>query len=886
MKLIKFKRVTSLILSTLISLSCFAGIGFTASAALSLPWNIIELESKDKVWISTGLGNETYLKFIPKCTGTYVLESSSIGDAFVTLYDVAENVIATNDNGKDEENFRLAARLTGGVTYYYGVKFTDPRYTGTCLLDHYFTDLECEHENGVHSAGLAVTCHSDGYTPGYWCDDCDCWYVGHDRIEGGHLDSKEDTDDLCDRCGGVMPAQTGEIGPTERPYRVKYQVYPDGSMDIFGTDYIRQAVFADNIYIKNTVKSLKIYDGVKYIDDGVFTDFKLLETVTLPDSITSIRREAFMNCESLKSINIPKNVQYIAEYAFAYCDSLRNVDLPDSMTGGLGFGAFKSCAELLTINLGNGIKTIEEDAFYGCISLGKIEWGYNVTTIKARAFENCRALSDVTIPNSVISIGACAFRGCESITKVTIGDGVTTIGEHAFALCYELENVTMGNNVKFIGKAAFTGCYPLIKVHITDLAAWCGIEFEDAFSNPVTGSLYINGTKVIHLVIPEGVTSIGNYAFIYCSDLQSVTISDGVKSIGEDAFYSCRKIAKLVIPESVTSVGNSAFSFCGNHTVVYYCGTEAQLNEMEIGYGNEVLVTDYISYHDYDNECDQDCNICLKMRQIKHEYSYPCDAYCDLCFDYRNTIHSYTNNCDEYCNVCDEFREITHSYSNDCDIDCNVCGAKREINHSYTTTINKATFSKNGSVVKSCKICGDLASKTAIKRVKSVKLSATKYTYSGKAKKPSVTVKDSAGKALKKGTDYTVSYSKGCKKVGSYKVTVTLKGNYSGSKTLTFKINPKATKISKVTAAKKSLKVKIKKQTTETTGYEVQYSTSKKFTKSTTKTATVKKAKTTSLTLKKLKAKKTYYLRIRTYKTVGGKKFYSAWSKVTSKKTK
>lgn len=165
-------------------------------------------------------------------------------------------------------------------------------------------------------------------------------------------------------------------------------------------------------------------------------------------------------------------------------------------------------------------------------------------------------------------------------------------------------------------------------------------------------------------------------------------------------------------------------------------------------------------------------------------------------------------------------------------------------------------------------------------------LSSTSYTYNGKVKTPTVSVKNHKGTKLIKGTHYTISYAKGRKNVGTYKVTVKMKGNYSGTKTLTFKINPKKTSVSKLTAAKRSLKVSIKKQSKQVSGYQVQYSTSKKFTESTTKAKTVKSYKTTSLTLKSLKAKKTYYVRVRTYKTVNGKKYYSGWSSYKSKKTK
>ena len=165
-----------------------------------------------------------------------------------------------------------------------------------------------------------------------------------------------------------------------------------------------------------------------------------------------------------------------------------------------------------------------------------------------------------------------------------------------------------------------------------------------------------------------------------------------------------------------------------------------------------------------------------------------------------------------------------------------------------------------------------------------IKLSATSYTYNGKVKTPSVTVKNAAGKTLKKGTDYTVTYAKGRKNVGTYKVTVKMKGSYTGTKTLTFKITPKAASIKKLTAKAKAFTVSLNRVTTQSTGYEVQYSTSKTFKKATTKT--VKSSKTASLTVKKLKTKTKYFVRVRTYKTVNGSKVYSKWSAVKTVKTK
>lgn len=142
----------------------------------------------------------------------------------------------------------------------------------------------------------------------------------------------------------------------------------------------------------------------------------------------------------------------------------------------------------------------------------------------------------------------------------------------------------------------------------------------------------------------------------------------------------------------------------------------------------------------------------------------------------------------------------------------------------------------------------------------------------------------------KSNTDYTVSLPKGMKNVGRYTVTVTLKGNYKGTVKMTFDIVPKGTSISKVTAKKKGFTVKWKKQSSQTTGYEIAYSTNRKFAKKDAKTIVVKKSKTTSKSVSKLKAKKKYFVRIRTYKSVkvNGKtvKLYSGWSKAKTVTTK
>lgn len=175
----------------------------------------------------------------------------------------------------------------------------------------------------------------------------------------------------------------------------------------------------------------------------------------------------------------------------------------------------------------------------------------------------------------------------------------------------------------------------------------------------------------------------------------------------------------------------------------------------------------------------------------------------------------------------------------------------------------------------------DELAKTKFDAVK-IKLSYSKATYSGKAKKPAVKI-TYYGRALTKGKDYEIVY-KDNKNVGKAKVTVTGKGSYAGTKVKTFRIVPEGTSISKVTKGKKQFTVKWKKQSTQTTGYQIRYSTSSKFSKA--KTVTVKKNTTASKVVKKLKANKKYYVKVRTYKKIGNSTYYSTWSSSKTVKTK
>ena len=191
-------------------------------------------------------------------------------------------------------------------------------------------------------------------------------------------------------------------------------------------------------------------------------------------------------------------------------------------------------------------------------------------TIGNEAFQYCQTMTSITIPDSVTTIGYWVFDGCTGLTSVTIPDSITSIGTSAFDSCTGLTSITIPDSVTSIGQYAFRGCTGLKDVHITDLAAWCSIIFYGYDSNPLYSAhnLYLNGSLVTNLVIPDSFTSINNYAFYGCTSLTSVTIPDSVTSIGHYAFRGCNGLTSVTIPDSVTAIRSYAFAFCSGLTSV------------------------------------------------------------------------------------------------------------------------------------------------------------------------------------------------------------------------------------------------------------------------------------------------------------------------------
>ena len=252
---------------------------------------------------------------------------------------------------------------------------------------------------------------------------------------------------------------------------------------------------------------------------GAFEYNSSVESVTIPDSVTSIGDSAFCICTSLTSITIPDSVTSIGEWAFAYCTSLTSITIPDNVTS-IGQYAFYNCTSLTSITIPDSVTSIGSYAFKKCTSLASVTFGADsqLTSIGYEAFRDCTSLTSITIPDSVTSIGGYAFSHCTSLTSITIPDGVTSIGNGAFNNCTGLTSVTIGNGVTSIGSSAFRDCTSLTSITIPDSVTSLGWDaFEDCTS---LTSIVFNGTKAQWNAISKSSLwdyNTGNYT-IYCTN--------------------------------------------------------------------------------------------------------------------------------------------------------------------------------------------------------------------------------------------------------------------------------------------------------------------------------------------------------------------------------
>lgn len=452
-------------------------------------------------------------------------------------------------------------------------------------------------------------------------------------------------------------------------------------------------------------------------------------------------------------------------------------------------------------------------------------------TIGNTAFQNA-PLTEVSLPDSVTSVGSGAFTNTEKATthieKVKLSKGMTAIPAGMFTN-QKVKNVEIPEGIKTIGKRAFAGN----RVETLKLSGTVEKIDEYAFWN----------NQIKELEIPGNVKTIGRYAFQRTQDsikasINKVVLHEGLESIGKQAFYQTltSECKSIDLPTTVKVLDAAAFE--GNAKVTLISLVEDQVNAVgdyakvvAKGTAHEIVLIHKVTFDAGEGKADAETARTDKDGKLAELPGAVRDGY---------TFEGW----------------FTAAEGGD-------------------AVTADTVFDKDTTVFAHWK-------KNVVSATPSVKLSTSAYTYNGKVKTPEVKVSVN-GTVLTK-DNYSVSYGKGRKNVGKYTVKVTLKNDYAGSKTVSFKINPPKSAVKKLKKGKKSFTVYVKKQSKQTSGYQVQYSTSKKFKSPKTKSLT--SYKKTSLKVKKLKKHKKYYVRVRTYKKVGKAKYYSSWSSAKSVKTK
>ena len=635
---------------------------------------------------------------------------------------------------------------------------------------------------------------------------------------------------------------------------------------------------------QNNIKQLVVEEGVTSIGHHAFWHCKELTAMTLPDSIETIGDWAFYNCKKLTGeLAIPKGVTYIGDRAFEDCSSLTSVVIPDGVTH-IGYSAFSRCSGLT----------------------GKLILPDSLTYIGDSAFHFCKGLNgNLKIPSNLISIGDSVFSECYGFDGILeLPEGLIQIGDYAFSNCSNLKGTLyIPQSVKKIGRNAFFGCsgfsgefdYPeQVEEFGYGVFEWCSgltgeiIIPETWTSIPANAFSGLSGFTG-EIVIPDNITSIGDSAFYGCSGLTGeLVIPDSVTSIGSRAFMNCKGLdGELRIPNSVEVVGEGAFSYCEGFTgTLTLSNSITQIEDFTFdgctGLSGEVVIPDgvtHVGYMAFDN-CRGVTSVILpdSIKEFE-DYAFHCDSKV-----YQNIVYKGTKEEWEAVTKPDSIKTMLLHI--DCSkVDCTDWIAEK-----------RATTTADGKKSVTCKTCKSKVV-SPIYKISQIRLTDAKWNYddfkSNIYHYKYLTIKNSSGKSLKYNSDYTVTFKKAngttVKKwknigVGKYKCIVTFIGDYKGSITRNVTIAPNATAISSVKAGNDSITVKWNKRTEQVTGYQVRYSTSSKFNSSTTKTIT--NNKTVSKTYKGLKDKKTYYVKVRTYKTVNGTKYYSDWSAVKSVKTK
>ncbi len=667
--------------------------------------------------------------------------------------------------------------------------------------------------------------------------------------------------------------------------------------------------------------AVKMPDSITEIPDYCFSKCKSLSNVCLPKAVEKIGINAFENCTSLKNIDLPNSIKIISNNAFYYCENLELSGLPNSLLE-IGNSAFAFCESLVNIVVPQYVTKIDDNAFFSCIRLKNVVLPTSVEHIDRFTFKYC-SLEEFYImnPRLELSIDTDYFDSSKTIKLYGYGNS------RDYAKNY--------SNIEYVSLCSM-GTHVWDNEYSIDVAPTCLTngkksihcsecdEIKDIQEIVAKGHTAVVDEAVAPTCTETGLTE-GSHCIV-CNEV--LKVQKELPAIGHN--WDAGDIIK-----AATCEGEGEQSY--RCTV---CGQDKTEIIPATGHvWDENYIVDKVATCTEEGLESIHCQNCEKTKDSKtiaalgHNWdkreiikAATCEGegeqtyHCTVCGqDKIETIpatgHVWNENytvdkaatCTEdglksiHCKKCAKTEHVTvipmknHTAVDDPMIDatckatgltkgihCSICGqiivAQKEIEkkaHVYEKTVSKATISKNGLVTVKCRNCGVISSKTVVYRPKTVKISRTSLVYIGRKQTPKITVVGADGKTISS-SNYTLRYSTGCTKVGIYKVIIAFKGNYNGSITKIFTIVPKKTKLVSLTPKKGNLIIKWTRQTAQVTGYQIQYATKSNFAGA--KTITVTKNTIASKTLTKLTSKKKYYVRIRTYKKVSGRKYVSEWS--------